>query len=227
MADEKKNIYDELIDEAEEESMKDFDELMDRMSEAEELDEKEIPEVEKIYFDMDGVLADFENGVRELCGIEPPPQPDDVPEEEKDAVKKANDEMWRHVKDVDHFYDKLEVMPYGRALFEAVYNKYRDKCEILTAIPKEDKGIITAKEDKENWVKRLLSKDIKVNVVKKEEKKNYCSGKGCILIDDLKKNILEWKEMGGSGFMHVEGNHTLCRLQNLGVIDDFELFEWN
>ena len=31
-------------------------------------------EVEKIYFDMDGVLADFERGVREICGIEPPDQ---------------------------------------------------------------------------------------------------------------------------------------------------------
>ena len=30
--------------------------------------------VEKIYFDMDGVLADFERGVRELCGMEPAPQ---------------------------------------------------------------------------------------------------------------------------------------------------------
>lgn len=28
-------------------------------------------EVKKIYFDMDGVLADFAGGVRELCGMEP------------------------------------------------------------------------------------------------------------------------------------------------------------
>ena len=30
--------------------------------------------IRKIYLDMDGVLADFDSGVRELCGIEPPPQ---------------------------------------------------------------------------------------------------------------------------------------------------------
>ena len=74
-------------------------------------------------------------------------------------------------------------------------------------------GITTAEEDKRNWVKRLLSKDIKVNIVYKEEKPDYCKGKGCILIDDLKKNILEWKEMGGSGFMNVNGDNTLFRLQ--------------
>ncbi len=28
-------------------------------------------EVEKIYFDMDGVLADFERGVKEICGLIP------------------------------------------------------------------------------------------------------------------------------------------------------------
>ena len=30
--------------------------------------------VEKIYFDMDGVLADFERGVEEICGLTPPSQ---------------------------------------------------------------------------------------------------------------------------------------------------------
>ena len=30
--------------------------------------------VEKIYFDMDGVLADFERGVNEICGLVPPSQ---------------------------------------------------------------------------------------------------------------------------------------------------------
>ena len=28
-------------------------------------------EVSRIYFDMDGVLADFDRGVRDLCGLEP------------------------------------------------------------------------------------------------------------------------------------------------------------
>lgn len=31
-------------------------------------------EVRNIFFDMDEVLADFSRGVREIVGIEPPPQ---------------------------------------------------------------------------------------------------------------------------------------------------------
>ena len=217
----------DLIDQTVDEELEDIDAIYDAMYEAEKLDEEEIPEVEKIYFDMDGVLADFEGGVRELCGIEPPAQPEDVPEEEKEAAKKANNEMWERIKEVDHFYDQLELLPYARALFEAVYKQYRDKCEILTGIPKEKRGITTAAEDKINWVHRLLSKDIKVNIVYREDKPKYCKGKGYILIDDMKQNILEWKEMGGTGFMNVQGDHTLNRLHYLGVIGEYEEFEWN
>ncbi len=36
-----------------------------------------------------------------------------------------------------------------------------------------------------------MSEDLKVNIVYREEKPDYCGGKGCILIDDMKKNILK------------------------------------
>lgn len=154
----------------------------DAINRAESLDEKEIPNVSKIYFDMDSVLADFERGVREICGMEPPFQ-NGTPNPELD------DEMWRRIREAEHFYDQLELMPGARELFEVVYNKYRDKCEILTGVPKAKRGIVTAGEDKINWVRRLLSKDIKINIVLREEKKNYCTGKDCILIDDMEKTF--------------------------------------
>ena len=178
---------------------------------AESYDEKEIPAVEEIYFDMDGVLADFERGVREICGMEPPSQ-----NGKRDFG--ADDEMWRRIKEADHFYDHLELMPHAKEMFDAVYGKYGDRCEILTGVPKAKRGIVTAGDDKVNWVRRLLSKDIKINIVYREDKKDYVTGKGCILIDDMEKNIREWIQMGGSGVMNVNAENTLERLRKLGVV---------
>ena len=196
------------------------DAMMDALFRAEELDEDDIPEVEKIYFDMDGVLADFNGGVIDFCDMEAPSLsgPED---KEKDA------EMWRRIKNVDHFYANLDELPGSRCLFETLYKKYRDKCEILSSIPKPERGIEHAKEDKIDWIRRKFSRDIKINIVEsKKEKKNFCKGKGCILIDDMEQNILDWKAAGGTGVMHVDPGHTLSRLHDRKVIDhyDYDLY---
>ena len=168
-------------------------------------------EVEKIYFDMDGVLADFERGVKELCGMTPPSQ-------NADQKPGEDDRMWEKVKACPHFYDLLELMPGAKEMFDAVYSKYGDRCEILTAIPKPKRGIVSAAEDKKAWVKRLLSENIVVNIVTREEKPQYCNGKGCILIDDMEKNIREWNEMGGTGIVNVSAGETMVKLSELGII---------
>ena len=111
-------------------------------------------EIEKIYFDMDGVLADFERGVRELCGIEPPDQ------NAKHHDPGADDKMWEAIKNSANFYDHLELMPGAKEMFDALYEKYGDKVEILTGIPKPKRGIVTSGEDKTKWTHRLLSPDI-------------------------------------------------------------------
>ena len=80
--------------------------------------------VKKIYFDMDGVLADFDRGVIELAKAKPRNQLYSTPLEDK--------MLWDAVRKVDHFYDKLELMDHAKELFDLVYNKYHDKCEILT-----------------------------------------------------------------------------------------------
>ena len=64
----------------------------------------------------------------------------------------------------------------------------------------------------------LLSPDVKVNIVLREEKPQYCSGKDCILIDDMEKNIQEWEEMGGTGIVNVSATGTVKKLKELGIL---------
>ena len=59
--------------------------------------------ITKIYIDMDGVLADFDRGAYELCGV-PRPEPG------KSRTKENDDLMWERIRTVENFYDKLEPM---------------------------------------------------------------------------------------------------------------------
>ena len=164
--------------------------------------------IKKIYFDMDGVLADFSRGLRELCGIQPVDQNGTV-----NAT--TDDEMWAKVREVEHFYDRLEFMPGAKEMFDTLYEKYGSACEILSAIPKSHRGIKNAAEDKIKWVHRLLSEDMIVNIVMREDKPSYCTGKDCILIDDLEKNIKEWKKMGGTGIVFTNAKDVVTRIEEL------------
>lgn len=165
---------------------------------------------EKIYFDMDGVLADFDRGVRELCGMEAFDQGGRSPAED--------DIMWDAIRKVDHFYDRLELMPGAKEMFDAVYGVYGDRCEILTGIPKEKRGIVTAAEDKISWMKRILSDKVKVNICYRAEKILKCTGPGTVLIDDLEKNILEWRAEDGTGILYRTAEETMKELKKLGIL---------
>ena len=169
-------------------------------------------EIEKVYLDMDGVLADFERGVKVICGLMPPSQ------NAKHRKPGEDDEMWEAIKACPHFYDQLELMPGAKKMFDALYEKYGDKCEILTGIPKPKRGIVHAAEDKKIWVKRLLSQDVVVNIVFREEKPQYCHGEGCILIDDMERNIRDWKSFGGTGILNISADDTMEQLGRLGIL---------
>lgn len=162
-------------------------------------------EIKKIYFDMDGVLADFERGINEICGMDMPIQGLSTDEEDN--------RMWEAVKEAEHFYDKLEPMKGAVDMYRKLSSKY--DCEILSAIPKPHRGIETAGEDKKNWVKRILSSDMKVNIVLKEEKKDYVDGAETILIDDLGDNIKTWEAFGGTGIKFESAEQVLKRIEEL------------
>lgn len=166
--------------------------------------------VEKIYFDMDGVLADFDRGVIELLGL---PKVDQANRTHTENLR-LHAEMGRH----PHFYDCLEPMPGAFDLFHDIYNKYGDRCEILSGIPRPDKGVPTAGEDKISWVRRLLSPDVKINVVYRSDKKKYCLGESYILIDDFSANIESWKKAGGTGILHRDVSTTRDELKKLGIL---------
>ena len=167
--------------------------------------------VKKIYLDMDGVLADFDRGVWDYCRLKAQPM-------NGKRSASLDDLMWEEIRKVDHFYDRLELMPGAKEMFDLIYGKYGEKCEILTGIPKPKRGIADAGPDKVRWVRRILSDKIQVNVVQREEKLLFCGGANCILIDDREKSIRKWKEQDGTGILHISAEDTLEKLKEMGLL---------
>lgn len=160
-----------------------------------------------IYLDMDGVLADFDRGVSELCHLTPVPQGTGSREQEK--------ALWYGIRSVSHFYGKLQLVPGSLEMFRTLYEKYGDACQILTGIPKPRKNVPDAAEDKVNWVRRYLSPDVRIHLVYRAEKIRFCGEKEDILIDDYKKNIRDWEKAGGTGILFRSPAETLEEIKSL------------
>jgi hypothetical protein len=136
-----------------------------------------------LFCDLDGVLADFEQGVQNCFN------------KSLDELKPGL--MWGVINKSNTFFEMLPWMPKGRELWEQIrqYNPI-----ILTGIPK---GNCTAAEQKIRWCERELGPDIQVITCYTKEKSNYCLYKS-ILIDDRTDNLNPWNEKGGKFLLYNE-----------------------
>ena len=142
------------------------------------------PEVKKkiLFCDLDGVLADFEQGV--INRFKKPP----------DQLKPGI--MWGVINKSNTFFDTLPWMPRGRELWEAI--KQYDPI-ILTGIPNSS----LAAEQKRKWCARELGPDVHVITCATKEKPKYCIN-GSILIDDRTDNLIAWNEKEGTFILYDE-----------------------
>ena len=139
-----------------------------------------------LYCDLDGVLADFEEGVQNKFG--------------KNINELSQDKMWTVLRNTPKFYENLPWMPKGRMLWEAIkdYNPV-----ILTGCPRG-----WGEEDKRNWCARELGPHVKVICCETREKPNFCS-EGDMLIDDRELIMNEWIQKGGKYVLYSESNFEL------------------
>ena len=156
---------------------------------------------------MDGVLADFDGGVVDLCHLKPLKQGFSTEEEDE--------RLYAGMREASHFYYKLKPLPDGMSLFRSVYEMYGNRVEILSGIPTPRRGITEAKEDKINWCKEYLPENLVVNISLRKEKILYCRGKQDILIDDFFVNINEWEKAGGTGILYTNAEEALQQLRHL------------
>jgi len=154
----------------------------------------------KIFLDLDGVVADFVRGKKEILGLS-----DGAPEDETFAIMASEKGLG--------FYAKLKKMKDADQLWAFLKNT---DVEILSAIPKPRRKVKGADPDKRAWVKKNLSSSVKVNITQGGSAKKRMAAPDRILIDDLKRNIDQWRSSGGIGILHTSASKTIRVLKTLG-----------
>ena len=153
----------------------------------------------QIYCDMDGVLADFDQGIKDMIG------------------GKFSDKRWDELP--DDFFLQLEPMPDAQKLWDFI-GKYDPF--ILTATPRSERGPIAARatEDKTRFMKRWFGVGTdRMYPVMRADKMRFAKdgrdGRPNLLIDDHSKNIQQFSASGGIGVLHKSASNTIKQLKQL------------
>ena len=148
----------------------------------------------ELFLDLDGVLADFDRGVKAVTGKRPEELPMKV--------------MWRELSRHADFFGTLEFMHDAQELwaFCAPHNP-----TILTGLPLGS----WAPEQKRRWVANMLGPHVPVITCMARDKHSY-SGPGKVLVDDREKAREPWERAGGIFLLHTSAATTIAALQKLG-----------
>lgn len=157
----------------------------------------------RIFIDLDGVCADFFTRSLAILG--------------KPYHETAPAIAWGKLSLVPRFFAELDPLPDMDQLFTRLAH-HGDRVQILTATPLPTGFLITAGRDKRQWVARHISPMITVHTIMGGVNKYQFARPGDVLIDDLERNLIKWREAGGIGILHTSVPDTLAQLQALGLL---------
>ena len=161
----------------------------------------------KVYLDMDGVIANFDQRFEDISGMKPH-------EFESKYGKKA---FWNLIDEDNKisFWVGIKPMPGAKALVDYV-KKYN--YELLTSPSSKKQSYL----GKILWVRNnsgILGGKPRINFKKAKEKhqiKNNLS-QSDILIDDRMDTIERWNNAGGTGIHYESASQVLNDLKKLGL----------
>ena len=153
----------------------------------------------KIYCDMDGVLCDFNKRFEQFGGMPP----------REYEAKYGTNKFWELIDKVGtDFWFKMPWTPEGKQLWDHI-KQYNPALLLAPSLN------YSSRYGKKLWVQENMP-GTKLILAKRSNKKDYASGKS-ILIDDLDKNINEWRAAKGIGILYTSTEQTLNELKKIGL----------
>lgn len=159
----------------------------------------------RFFVDLDGTLADFDSYFNKVFG----------------PVKSKDDFEWQDLHKVaPDIYAELDPMPGALKLWDFIDTSSRfhtTERYILTAIPRRWSWPNVTKH-KRAWCRQHLGTDTEVLFGPYAEDKQYhCKNTRDILIDDMPRNIAQWKAQGGIGILFTNADDTIEQLKQYGL----------
>lgn len=154
----------------------------------------------RLFLDLDGVLADFDQGVVTATGQ----TPSDL----------GDRRMWPLLARTPGFYEHLPWTHDGRELWEFCRPHHP---VIVTGVPLGR----WAEPQKRAWCSRELGPDVPVICCLSREKGRHAAewlepGEVMVLVDDRLKIQAAWEEAGGRFILHTSTAQSLVALKELG-----------
>ena len=176
----------------------------------------------KFFIDMDGVLADFDDSVRN--SVSGAKHIEQLSEIRKWMKENLPDFEWKILHDLNEireeypelnklykeatdlikteakkkgFFENLKIMNGAREILEAAKEISGDLPNILTACVDSEH----CEPEKIVWMKKHF-KGLYDEFICEQQKEKYATGKTDVLVDDRSFNIKDFVEAGGSGILH-------------------------
>ena len=156
--------------------------------------------INKIFVDMDGVLADF------IQGVEGPKYLNGPFDKQSDY-----DQRKVELSNAGLFFD-LPPMSDMKTLVDYVKGTGID-WEILSCSGTVNRDRVA--KDKFKWIRKHVDIDVVITCTLKGKDKAIFARPEHVLIDDKASNITAWQEAGGIGIHHTNASRTIDYLEKL------------
>jgi len=144
--------------------------------------------LDKIYIDLDGVLADFNGHFENLYNQ----HPGDFEKEFGQIL------FWEKVYETPHFFRDMPPMKDKDSLW-GLCQQHCDNLVILSSPSQTNQPICIL--DKRHWVDSMLGENVPAIF---EKHKHIYARPNRLLIDDTKAKLDKWVEAGGIGHLYTD-----------------------